>query len=331
MKKQNYINELLSNEKFIHWVNSSDTSQNQIWETWTDDSEVKVQAIQEAIFILKSMHFENVEIELEMQDLILENIHKTIKKQGTAKRIPLQTWISIAASFLIILSAYFFFQSGNQGIYDFATDLGEINKLNLQDGTAISLFANSKLWSNEKWSSNDSREIWLEGQAYFDVTDADQADGKPFIVHTKHGDIRVVGTEFNIDVDDDALEVALTEGNVVISNVSENIEPIEMIAGDRVTISSSDEATKESIYNIYEYTAWTDDKIVFTGTTIEELAVLIQSKYGVKVNVLNKALLTRSLDGTYSNHSLEGLLHTVQATFDIQITRKNNSIYFDYK
>lgn len=331
MKKQNYINELLQNEKFIYWVNSSDASQNKYWDEWASDSDGKLQAIQEAIFILNSMHFPSVEIELEMQDAILENIHKTIKKQGPAKRIPLRTWISVAASFLILFSAYFFFQSGNQELYDFAADLGEINNLNLQDGTTISLFADSKLWSKENWSSSDKREVWLDGQAYFDVTEASKAEGKPFIVRTKHGDITVLGTEFNIDVKDEYLEVALTEGEVVIDNISDKVQPIKMSAGDFVKITADDIASTGSIESAYDYTSWTDEKIIFTGTTIKELAELIQDKYGVKVIVLNKALLTRSLDGTYSNQSLDGLLHTVQATFDIQITRKNNSVFIDYK
>ncbi len=65
-------------------------------------------------------------------------------------------------------------------------------EIRLPDGTGVVMHAGTIL----RWGGGGSRELWIEGEAMFDVI-ADA--GKPFIVHTAYLQIMVLGTKFRLD------------------------------------------------------------------------------------------------------------------------------------
>lgn len=94
------------------------------------------------------------------------------------------------------------------------TPLGGKYQINLPDG--------SKVWLNSASSlrfpalfSGDTREVELNGEAFFDVA---KNKNKPFKVITKDQIVEVVGTQFNINSygDEEAIKTTLIEGSVKI-------------------------------------------------------------------------------------------------------------------
>ncbi|MEP6750604.1 MAG: FecR family protein, partial [Bacteroidota bacterium] len=75
-----------------------------------------------------------------------------------------------------------------------STRKGSKSNIQLPDGTMAWLNADSKLTYDESFSG-DFREVSLEGEAYFDVV---KDKSRPFIIHTKTIDIKVLGTAFNV-------------------------------------------------------------------------------------------------------------------------------------
>ncbi len=75
-----------------------------------------------------------------------------------------------------------------------ATRKGSKTNLVLPDGTKVWVNADSRL-SYGKNFGNQLREVYLEGEAYFDVAEDKR---KPFIVHTNNIDVKVLGTAFNV-------------------------------------------------------------------------------------------------------------------------------------
>lgn len=69
-------------------------------------------------------------------------------------------------------------------------------KLTMSDGTSITLDVGSKIRYPEVFSGN-TREFYLEGEGFFKVAPNRE---RPFIVHTKHADVEVLGTRFNVNV-----------------------------------------------------------------------------------------------------------------------------------
>jgi transmembrane sensor len=91
---------------------------------------------------------------------------------------------------------------------------GERKSFQLPDGSKVMLNAGSTLGIPTDFN-HSRRDIYLEGEAYFDVTKDAQ---KPFIIHTSRMDIKVLGTAFNIKAyPGDALaEASLLTGSVEV-------------------------------------------------------------------------------------------------------------------
>ncbi|HWK55081.1 MAG TPA: FecR domain-containing protein [Hyphomicrobiales bacterium] len=117
---------------------------------------------------------------------------------------------------------------------DFSTGVGEIRELTLDDGT--------RLWLNTASAvdvalGSDSRQLWLhQGELLIDTA----ADPRPFVVHTRHGSLRPLGTRFAVRQERDASWLAVYEGRVSISaGTQERILP----AGSKTRFSTTTIAT----------------------------------------------------------------------------------------
>src|SRR5690606_2859673 len=85
--------------------------------------------------------------------------------------------------------------------------------LHLPDGSTVIVGVGSKLNYPSSFDSLRTREVYLEGQAYFDIRHNPQ---KPFIIHTGKVATTVLGTSFNIKAwpEDQDITVTVTRGKV---------------------------------------------------------------------------------------------------------------------
>ena len=117
---------------------------------------------------------------------------------------------------------YFFTQkktdklSAEQALSSIVTKNGNRTKIVLPDGSQVWLNAGSKLDYNNFVFNKDLREVTLDGEAYFDVTKNAE---KPFIIHTKKMDVKVIGTAFNIRSynDERTAEASLIRGSIEVT------------------------------------------------------------------------------------------------------------------
>jgi transmembrane sensor len=87
---------------------------------------------------------------------------------------------------------------------------GRSYNLRLPDGTVVMLNSGSVISFPFSFTGS-KREVKIEGEAYFTIA---QDASKPFYVNTPKGQIRVLGTEFNINTYDDREKVSLVNGSV---------------------------------------------------------------------------------------------------------------------
>lgn len=110
------------------------------------------------------------------------------------------------------------------------TEVGQQARTVLPDGSTVLLNACSKLtYSLGEWRK--ARGVQLEGEAIFDVK---HKNGKPFYVHTRHYDIRVLGTNFNVSSYAEEAEdiVTLKNGKVEI-DVEGIVENAVLVPGGK--------------------------------------------------------------------------------------------------
>ncbi|WP_418892274.1 FecR family protein [Limibacterium fermenti] len=161
----------------------------------------------------------------------------------------------------------------------------EINKLIVPFGqrTSLILADGSKVYVNSgsvmefpSAFSPDSREIKIEGELFIEVA---KRNNTPFIIHTPHSQIKVLGTSFNVSAytDDSKESVVLVNGSLQIAsnNRSVLLEPNQMAEIHNGNISSK-------IVDVYEYISWKNGFIQLNKTPLNEVLKKIGRYYNVK-------------------------------------------------
>jgi len=149
-------------------------------------------------------------------------------QKPAAKRKGLRTWLGIAAGILFLVMATALWKTMNQeniNWVEYQTAFGKTEQIELLDGSRITLNANSHLRFAENFADQEQRKVWLDGEAFFEV---EHLNKQPFIVHTDKGEVRVLGTSFNVAQRKESFEVALIEGKVQVhlpNEVKINLQP----------------------------------------------------------------------------------------------------------
>jgi ferric-dicitrate binding protein FerR (iron transport regulator) len=146
------------------------------------------------------------------------------------------------------------------------------------------LNAGSKLAFPDRFSGS-KREVFLEGEAYFDVT---PEKGFPFFVRTKEVIIKVLGTKFNLSAYEADKEVmtVLVEGKVSLrENRGIGLFGDEIILNrsESALFNKSDFSTKVShVEQTENYTAWTEGWFPFSKEPLENVFKKIERYYNVR-------------------------------------------------
>lgn len=111
---------------------------------------------------------------------------------------------------------------------------GKKTTLILADGTKVWLNAGSRFAFPQTFSGKN-REVYLEGEAYFEVT---KNKKQPFIVSTQKIDVEVLGTKFNLSAyqSDNFCETVLLEGAVKVQDKGK-------LFNDNIYLSPNQKAT----------------------------------------------------------------------------------------
>lgn len=196
---------------------------------------------------------------------------------------------SIAVSILLLLAvgsmtSFFVSNKKEAPFYIITSGIQNMQSVYLPDGTVVQLGPGSKLTYPSVFSG-DTREIHLDGQAFFDVY---KNPGKPFIVHTSQMDVQALGTAFEIFnyAIENKLETVLLNGKVKIGLNNQAGEMKEFILSPNKMIVYDKRTDLTSIMGVDadKYTFWRKQKIL--GFENEKLSMIIprlEQWYGRKI------------------------------------------------
>jgi ferric-dicitrate binding protein FerR (iron transport regulator) len=209
----------------------------------------------------------------------------------------------------------------------YATRYGEKKIIILPDSSKVTLNANSSLHYNADWSRDVIREVFLQGEAFFEVRKQPYAGNRKFVVHTQKMDVEVLGTQFNVSQREDITTVTLNEGAVKL-----NSDQVQIVKNVMLEPGEQAELIGESKFNIWQvntelYTAWKNNKLVFENATIQEIARIIAHNYGLEMVVLDAAIFQRKFTGTLPGNNIDIILKTFSALYKLNIERNENQIY----
>lgn len=235
---------------------------------------------------------------------------------------------------LLAVAGYYYFNTENiQAQYAEAiVPKGQKSEIILPDNTHIWLNSDTRLKYPSEFGSG-SRDIFLTGEAYFEVTPNKH---KPFIVHASHVDVKVLGTKFNVRayVDDQDVETALLSGKVNLSidkGAGENTKLL-MKPGELVDYSKQDHSIQKSGFDADEVIGWKNNRLIFRDDTFDKLVKKIERWYNVqiiydKTKFQNQRLTVELREG----ESIERLFKIIEKAINVNYRIDKQKIYINPK
>jgi transmembrane sensor len=199
--------------------------------------------------------------------------------------------------------------------------LGKQDKkyLHLEDGSTVLLNEGSHIDYPAEFSGA-TREITLTGEAYFDIHHDSE---RPFIVHTGQVSTTVLGTAFNIRAypGQQSVTVTVTRGKVKVSEFNKMIGIIT--PNESISVDMQRNTFRQETVNAEQVMEWKKKYLVLDDISFEDAAVLIESKYHVKISFVKEALKQCHISATFmNNESLEQVLTVltgvINATYKLQ-------------
>ena len=192
-------------------------------------------------------------------------------------------------------------------------------RLQLSDGTVVYLNARTRL-RFPNYFTGKTREVELEGEAYFDVA---KDSARPFIVRTVYHSVKVYGTEFNVFAypDEPDTHITLVEGSVAVER--ENV--IRLHPGEQWHLNKNSGKIEVNDVDVETYAAWKNGRFRFKDTRLEDIMRAVGRWYGVEV-VFQEAELKDLLFGcNFSRHSnILPLVRVFEANGKIVIEQQDN-------
>lgn len=229
----------------------------------------------------------------------------------------------MAASIMVLTSISLYLMNDFVFYRTYTSHKGKIRSVTLEDGSRVTLNANSSLKVLRDLFSHEDREVWIKGEAFFEVTR--KSDQRKFIVHTDNLVVEVLGTKFNVNSRRNKTEVMLAEGKVKL--VAKDIQPLIMQPGEQVSLSSSHDQFEKQLFEPEKYEAWQNNMLVFENTPLSEVTQIIQDYYGVKMIVSDSLLGKRQFTGTLPNNDLDVILLALRTSYKISIEKRDDHIF----
>jgi ferric-dicitrate binding protein FerR (iron transport regulator) len=236
-------------------------------------------------------------------------------------------WLAAAA--IVLLISFGVFITRDYIFYQrYQTAFGEIQKIQLPDGSQVSLNANSSLKVARFGFGKNTREVFLMGEASFSVKHT--IDNQRFIVKTdKNFEVEVLGTEFNVYARQKEAKVVLNKGKVKLNySVGKNAKQLTMKPGDLVTFDPIGQVKVQQIEQPQNYSAWQEHRFVFEQTPLKEVATMIQENFGVKIEFRDEALSQRTISGAFHAENADELLQVISELLEINFNRQDNNVTF---
>jgi ferric-dicitrate binding protein FerR (iron transport regulator) len=190
----------------------------------------------------------------------------------------------------------------------------------LTDGSTVVLNTHSKLTAPKKFEDK-TRQVELVGEAFFQVEpDAE----RPFIIEAGLGQVRVLGTSFQVKAYPGSdLEVYVETGLVELSAVdsmSGDTTRILLKAGERGMIRQGSKRIGKPALIGADELFWANKKLIFQETRLSLVFDLLRKHYEADIEVKDKAIMNCLLSATFTDESIDQILEVVAASFDLKMT-----------
>ncbi|WOB51398.1 FecR domain-containing protein [Xanthomonas hydrangeae] len=213
--------------------------------------------------------------------------------------------------------------SGTPGSGHHLTRIGEVLRLPLADGSAVTLNSGSEVVVEYR---ADRRQIQLlRGEALFDVA---KDRHRPFVVMAAGSQVRAVGTSFSVRRrQDDAVKVLVREGTVEVD--ADQRAPQRVAANMLAMVSPTRAVQLQPLdaQRVQQLLVWRDGMIAFDGDTLAQAAAEFARYNDMRILIDDPAVARRTVVGLYSANDPEGFARAVALSMGLQIEHTRGGIH----
>jgi transmembrane sensor len=260
-------------------------------------------------------------------------------------------WAAAAASIFII----WFFAKSSEGISSenidntVSTKPGYKANIDLPDGSKVWLNGDSKITYDGDLKGK-TREVFLSGEAFFDIA---KDKTRPFIIHTRTINLKVLGTAFNVRSyeSDKETEAALVHGSIEVTLRNNPDKKITLKPGEKILVKNSltvdtlSTSKKPEVSDEYEpiailakmhyygndssivETSWTKNRLVFYDERLDKIALNLERWFNVSVSIkeeqLKKGKYTAKIE---EGDTLEEVLEALKAVEGFHYSINNKEV-----
>lgn len=210
-------------------------------------------------------------------------------------------------------------------INSLSTPRGGEFKIVLEDSTEVWLNAESELVYPEHFQANERR-VKVRGEAYFKVR---KDSLRPFYVETAGMQVRVYGTEFNINAYEEEKNAyaTLVSGQIALRPMVGNGGELVLTPGHQAIFQSGKETAKVRTVNTQSVTSWTRGRFVFEEQTLGQIMRTLARWYQFEYEFASQSLAETQFMGSAPRYAnLSEVLSIIEKSGGITFTVKDKKI-----
>lgn len=251
-------------------------------------------------------------------DLGLENTEPALllPKAKPLKKV-VKTGLALAASLLLTLIAAY--QQMDYYLADFRSSTGQQRQIALSDGSTLLLNTASAV--SVDFSEQQRLVTLTQGEAFFQVAGDAQ---RPFVVKTLAGEVRALGTAFDIKQQNREVSVTVFEHAVKITNATGE-SYARLTQAEQITFSR-DQFHSPSPVNLQRAAAWHQQRMVFQDKPLAQVAAELERYRPGKILIVSDAIKQLPITGVFDIADTDLALQAIAQSLPVRMRKITDSL-----
>lgn len=195
---------------------------------------------------------------------------------------------------------------------DYSTAPGQLQSLRLDDGSDVVLDGDSAISVSLGAGHRDIR--LTRGGAWFHVSHT----GDPFVVHTGDGEVRVLGTQFEVRLGADHTLVTVEQGRVGVDAYRQSEQ--QLTAGQRIGFGTAGLDALETV-NAQQALGWREGRVSFRQQSLKDALEVVQRYYPQRILLLNRDIAELPVSGEFTRNDPGAILAGLQSLLGFSLKR----------
>jgi transmembrane sensor len=235
----------------------------------------------------------------------------------------------LAASVLVALAGLWI-SHGIGGAHTFSTGIGGFQRIILDDQSTVELNTNTEV--RIAFTSRLRRVELIRGEASFEVT---HDTSRPFIVTAGPTAVRAVGTKFDVNRLEGAVEVTVDEGKVAIGSPSlleTKLDAVPTViprlSAGQSAMASGGGVELENLRqgDLARKLAWRNQMLVFDGDSLADVIAQFNRYNKRQLVITDPTLAALRIGGYFRPTNLDAFISVLQSDFGIRVDADDNRL-----